>query len=378
MPSPSTPYSSGVVQLTVGSHRDDATSDVVLSAHKFNRHTFWCGQSGSGKTYALGVVLEQLLLNTRLPLLILDPNADFTRLPETRDTTDPELAAAIAASDIQVLHSTRRDLPQLRARFTDLPLTAKAAVLQLDPIADADEYNVLLHADATLSGGGADDIPDQDSYISALRASDEPGHQRLAKRIENLQVLDWDLWARGEVAATDIIDDRPQATVLDLGGFAHPAEPKVAALSVLEHLWAHREERRPVLIVIDEAHNICPPVATSAVEQALIDRVVQIAAEGRKFGLWLLLSTQRPTKIHPNVLSQCDNLCLMRMNAPRDLAELADTFGFVGEHMLAESPDFRQGEALFAGGFIATPTFTRMGARITEEGGADVGVPLLA
>ncbi|MDS1116846.1 hypothetical protein RD149_24230, partial [Gordonia westfalica] len=59
-------------------------------------------------------------------------------------------------------------------------------------------------------------------------------------------------------------------------------------------------------------------------------------------------------------------------------SELADTFGFVGEHLLAESPEFRQGEALFAGGFITTPTFTRMGARITEEGGADVGVPLLA
>lgn len=362
-----------MVQLTVGSHRDDATSEVVLSALKFNRHTFWCGQSGSGKTYALGVVLEQLLLSTRLPLLILDPNADFTRLPETRDSSDPEAAATIAASDIRVLHSTRRDLPQLRTRFTDLPLAAKAAVLQLDPIADADEYNVLLHADATLTG-----TPDQSTYITALRASADPGHQRLAKRIENLQVLDWDLWARGEVAATDIVDERPQATVLDLGGFAHSAEPKVAALSVLEHLWARREERRPVLIVIDEAHNICPPVATSAVEQALIDRVVQIAAEGRKFGLWLLLSTQRPTKIHPNVLSQCDNLCLMRMNAPRDLAELADTFGFVGEHLLAESPEFRQGEALFAGGFITTPTFTRMGARITEEGGADVGVPLPA
>ncbi len=167
------------------------------------------------------------------------------------------------------------------------------------------------------------------------------------------------------MAATDIIDERPQATVLDLGGFAHPAEPKVAALSVLEHLGARREERRPILIVIDEAHNICPPNATTAVEQALIERVVQIAAEGRQFGLWLLLSTQRPTKIHPNVLSQCDNLCLMRMNAPRDLAELADTFGFVGEHMLAESPpEFRQGEALFAGGFIPpTPTFHPDGGR---------------
>ena len=32
---------------------------------------------------------------------------------------------------------------------------------------------------------------------------------------------------------------------------------------------------------------------------AVTDRLIQIAAEGRKFGLWLLLSTQRPSKIHP-------------------------------------------------------------------------------
>ena len=45
--------------------------------------------------------------------------------------------------------------------------------------------------------------------------------------------------------------------------------------------------------------------------------------------------------------------------------------------MLAQSPESRQGEALLAGGFIPTPTFTRMGARLTEEGGADVPVPLV-
>ena len=89
-----------MVQLTVGSHRDNATTDVLLTAEKFNRHTFWCGQSGSGKTYALGVVLEQLLLRTRLPLLILDPNADFTRLPETRGTADPAAAVLHYAQEV--------------------------------------------------------------------------------------------------------------------------------------------------------------------------------------------------------------------------------------------------------------------------------------
>ena len=51
-----------------------------LDAGGFDRHTFLCGQSGSGKTYALGVLLEQLLLATSLKIVVLDPNSDFVRL----------------------------------------------------------------------------------------------------------------------------------------------------------------------------------------------------------------------------------------------------------------------------------------------------------
>src|SRR5690606_25414824 len=155
----------------------------------------------------------------------------------------------------------------------------------------------------------------------------------------------------GTTSVNDTIDERPNATVLDLGGFEHPVEPKVAALAVLEHLWAQRESRRPILLVIDEAHNLCSPEPATAVERALTDKLIQIAAEGRNFGLWLFLATQRPTKIHPNVLSQCDNLGLMRMNAPRDLAELADVFGFAPEEMFRRAQTFTQGQSMLAGGF---------------------------
>jgi DNA helicase HerA-like ATPase len=43
--------------------------------------------------------------------------------------------------------------------------------------------------------------------------------------------------------------------------------------------------------------------------------MIRIAAEGRKFGLYLLVSTQRPQKIAENVLTQADNLVLMRLNS---------------------------------------------------------------
>ena len=68
----------------------------------------------------------------------------------------------------------------------------------------------------------------------------------------------------------------------------------------------------------------------------------------------------------------------MRMNSPRDLAELADVFGFVPDDLLARSQQFGQGQALFAGGFIAQPTLVQMGARVTGEGGVDVAVPMPA
>lgn len=359
-----------MTDLTIGEMLEAPGTDARLDARKFNRHTFWCGQSGSGKTYALGVVLEQLLLNTELPVLVLDPNADFVKLRQSRETAGAEIAAQWQELDTRVFRPGGRDDEPLRVRFTELSLPSKAAVLQIDPIVDAEEYNLLLHVEQTALGFRSDQL------VADLRESGDAGKIRLANRMENLQVLEWDLWSRGRSSVIDVIDERPRATVLDLGGFDHPAEPKVAALAVLEHLWATRETRQPVLIVIDEAHNLCSPNPETAVERALTQQLIQIAAEGRKFGLWLLLSTQRPTKIHGNVLSQCDNLGLMRVNAPRDLAELADVFGFAPEELIHRSQGFAQGQALFAGGFIAEPTLVQMGQRISEESGGDVRVPL--
>jgi DNA helicase HerA-like ATPase len=52
---------------------------ATLDAGGFDRHTFLCGQSGSGKTYSLGLALERLLVETDLRLVILDPNSDYVR-----------------------------------------------------------------------------------------------------------------------------------------------------------------------------------------------------------------------------------------------------------------------------------------------------------
>ena len=119
----------------------------------FNRHTFLCGQSGSGKTYALGVLLERLMLTTDLRMVIVDPNADFVRLGETKPETPQADAARIGQRGVRVLRSDANrngDALPLRLRFRTMARQAKAAVLQLNPVRDEDLYNafVRLLADA--------------------------------------------------------------------------------------------------------------------------------------------------------------------------------------------------------------------------------------
>jgi uncharacterized protein len=358
-------------RLEVGVNLTPPGGPARLLPKRFNRHTFWCGQSGSGKTYALGVVLEQVIAHTALPVVIFDPNSDFVRLGELNADASGPTAEALAKRDIRVLRARGEGDSALRARYLDMRLPSKAAVLRLDPIADRDEYNTLIHLQDVVRVG------DIGQLLPRIQAAQGSGDSHpLADRIENLGVLDWEVWAGDQSAVTDVVAQRPDATVLDLGGFSTPEQQLVVALSLLDDLWERREERRPVLLVIDEAHNLCSPRLDSPLAVAVRERIVQIAAEGRKFGLWLLLSTQRPSKVHPGILSQCDNLALMKMTSPVDLAELGTYFGFAPASLLARSPWFRQGEALFAGGFVPTPSLVKMNSRLTPEGGTDVRVPL--
>jgi uncharacterized protein len=193
-------------------------------------------------------------------------------------------------------------------------------------------------------------------------------------RARNLGFDAFRVWARG--AQGSLLDaltaDGPRCAVVDLGSLKSREEQALVAASVLGELWRRREEREPVLVVIDEAHNVCPARPEDPLMAAATDHAVRIAAEGRKFGIYLLVSTQRPQKVHENVISQCDNLVLMRLNSAADAAFAQAVFSFVPAGLVERATTFRLGEALVAGKISPDPALIRFGARLAEEGGADV------
>jgi uncharacterized protein len=361
---------------------------ATLRAEGFDRHTFLCGQSGSGKTFALGVILERLLLETDLKIIILDPNSDFVRLDRIRTLADVNRTRSSELSPEgyeDLSERFRRVAPKLkvmrpapyaedyssllRIRFSDLERHEQGLVLGMDPLRDREEFNAYWRAIEGLSGERYS--LSQVREIVVRQFSEEA--RQLGLRIENLGVADWSLWCSAdEPSLVDVLDEDWRCLVIDSGTLASPAEQSIVAAAVLGHLWRHRHRRQPILIVADEAHNICPQEPADNLEAAATSHAIKIAGEGRKFGRYLLVSTQRPSKIHANVLSQCDNLVLMKMNSASDLAHISQIFSQAPDTFLDQSPHFAQGECLLAGKLVRNPTFGGFEGRFSEEGGTDV------
>lgn len=367
----------------------DGDAPIQLNAAGFNRHTFLCGQSGSGKTFSLGIMLEQLLLNTSLRLVIIDPNSDFVSLGQVREDdeinrlrSEPLSAKTLArlkrdyqgateslkvfrAPDFAAASDTA-----LKLRFGDLERHLQATVLELDPLKDREEYNTFWKIVGSFET--------QDYALADVRSAISHDYtaeaRKIGLRVENLGVADWDIWSTGaEPSFVDTLErDDWRALVFDIGTLDSAREKAVVTNALLGHFWRHRNNREPVLIVIDEAHNVCPQEPADDLQGLSTEEMIRIAGEGRKFGLYLLLASQRPSKLHANVLSQCDNLVLMRMNSSADLQHLSGLLSQVPASLLEQSTKFSQGESLIAGRLVQNPSFVKFEGRLSVEGGSDV------
>lgn len=325
---------------------------------------------GPARRTRWGVILEQLLLHTLLRIVVIDPNGDFVGLrePAHPETLDAQTRHAYARLFDRIRVFTNNDpaSKRLTIRGIDLDPDSVAALLRLDPLADREEYSLT----TTLLDAARQGATFWESLEQGV-AQDVPGATALLQRMRNLGLDRWRVWSP-EHSCLDTLFEDARCLVLDVGSLEHPEERNLVALAVLRSLWKGRHRREPVLIVVDEAHNISPAVPDTRLSLLCTEEVVRIAGEGRKFGLYLLLATQRPGKLHPNILSQCENLVLMRMNSRADLDYVATMFSQVPSGLLQQASTFTQGEALAAGWVVPHPVFVRFGGRISREGGADI------
>jgi len=125
--------------------------------------------------------------------------------------------------------------------------------------------------------------------------------------------------------------------------------------------WSKRGERNPIALFCDEAHLYIPEqIADSAIARAGFQSFERIAKEGRKYGLGLVIISQRPAEVNRTVLSQCNNFVAMRLTNAEDQSVvkrlLPDSLGGFADIL----PVLDTGEALVVGDASLLPSRIRV------------------
>ena len=149
-------------------------------------------------------------------------------------------------------------------------------------------------------------------------------------------------------------------TILDLSGI--PSEVMASISGTLLKIiydglfWGVNTnvggKNQPLLIVLEEAHSYL-----KAGEYSISSRTVQmIAKEGRKYGVGLLLVTQRPSELDETVLSQCGTMVALRMNNSKDRGHIRAAVQDELQSMVDLLPSLRTGEARISGEAVKIPS----------------------
>lgn len=175
---------------------------------------------------------------------------------------------------------------------------------------------------------------------------------------------------------------KSNVTIFDVSGI--PFEVLSTCVSLLSRLIfelgyynkKHKNKTKetqdiPILVVYEEAHKYAPKSGLSKY-RASREAIERIAKEGRKYGVTILLASQRPSEISETIFSQCNTFISMRLTNPDDQNYvkrlLPDTIGDITGVL----PSLKEGEALIMGDSISIPSVVKIERCLTPPSSVDI------
>ncbi|MBO3763289.1 MAG: ATP-binding protein [Candidatus Brockarchaeota archaeon] len=352
---------------------------VRISLNGLRRHLAIIAQTGAGKTYLSGVLMEELL-KYGATLLVIDPHADYVFLGLKPDGSPSDFNEKILLFK-NPLSVSRYGEKEIGLKFRDLMINLLD--LNMDEIFEllrvSRQYvnirNIIKNAIEEIKkesrGMTLENLKEKLMEICSEneKSNDCKAATQAIKRIQELET--YKIFGESSFQFEDLLV-QGKASILDLSGMDIESQDFVVYLILkrLLHKAQIGDLEFPVFLFIEEAHNFVPSDETS-----FSSRIInKIAAEGRKFGIFLTLITQRPSRISSNALSQCNSQIIMRITNPRDQEAIVNSSERLGEEELQDLPGLNTGEAIVVGEVTKVPVMIRVRKRETKEGGADIDI----
>ena len=162
--------------------------------------------------------------------------------------------------------------------------------------------------------------------------------------------------------------------IIDLSGIPHDiVDITVAVITRLlfdVNFWTPSDQRHPLLLVYEEAHNYIP---RRKAEHDFARRAVErVAKEGRKYGVTSMIISQRPSELSETVLAQCASMVVMRLNNPEDQDYVARVVSDHFTSLIDMLPIMRPGEGFIIGESVLMPMRTLIDLPTRQPRSADV------
>lgn len=352
------------ISLGIGNliDRDDVSISVDING--LRRHLAILAQTGAGKSNAAAVLMEGLV-QKGASILVIDPHADYALM---RSGTPGRKYA----EDIKLFRT-----PLSSGRYsTSEGGLAKEFTIRFEEL-DSDEISEIMGIREEWSNlRGIVDVmrnsmkPPRDlkSFIAAASELKPEDQRKISGRLRILNKIR-SIFSDASTPMEDYFAPG-QLSILDLSGMDQALSNYFAnrVLSTIYESKVDSSKDLPIFVFVEEAHNFVPPGARTTISQT----IRKIAAEGRKFGIFLVVMSQRPGKLDQDVLSQCNSEIILRITNPLDQKAILESSESISESMLSDLPSLNVGEAILTGQFIRIPTLVRIRKRDTMEGGGDV------
>ena len=159
---------------------------------------------------------------------------------------------------------------------------------------------------------------------------------------------------------------RNQITIIDMSLLPFQVLETITGLigrMILEFLSRFEKSKRgsiPVVIALEEAQNYIPEVNRKDRESISKKVFERIAREGRKYGLSLVVSSQRPSELSKTVLSQCNSFIVHRIQNPDDQSYIRKLVSSANSEILNQLPTLPQQHVIIMGDCVRTPIVARM------------------
>lgn len=398
--------SGGGPQLELGSYALDEDARAFLNGNRlFQRHAIVVGSTGSGKSYTTARLLDQIAELPQANVILFDIHGEYQTLNsdefrhlriagpgdigQSRGLADGVLHLPfwlLGYEALVALFVDRSDqnAPNQAMLMTRCITNAKRAELDPEKHADIlDNFTIDSPVPFSINRVHEDLTALNQEMVQGARGEKQGTYfDKLSRLIARFEAKRSDRRLGFIFQPPDTCMDMawlPDLTQLLIAGRGSQQDGKggikiinfsevpsdilplvvslIARLVFTVNQWTSPDNRHPIALFCDEAHLYIPERALSeSADEISVGIFERIAKEGRKYGVGLVVISQRPSEVNRTVLSQCNNVIAMRLTNGDDQSVikrlLPDSLGGFGDLL----PVLDIGEALVVGDASLLPT----------------------